>query len=137
MKIKNIKLISEEARVVDDITFNNSTEDQFPYIEATLNSIDNNFNWWKENWVTVEQLISQNLKELVKKVNDVTITSKFTFFHGHDEKDKDVVWTGACISYKINNVDNKILYLLKDKFNGVYKGKKIFVVDNQLIILFG
>ena len=38
MKIKNIKLISEEARIIDDITFNNSTEDQFPYIEATLNS---------------------------------------------------------------------------------------------------
>jgi len=139
MKVNKIKLITEEARLVNDVNFTNSTEDQFPYVEATLNSIDNNFNWWKENWQTIEQLISQHLKELIKKSNSqsISVSSRFTFFHGHDEKNVDVIWSGACIVYTISGVDPSIVKGIKEKFNGVYKGKKIFVNENDLIILFG
>ena len=44
MKIKKVKLITEEARNVNGVTFLNSTEDQFPYVESTINSLDSNFN---------------------------------------------------------------------------------------------
>ena len=67
MKVRKVKLITEEARNVNGIQFLNSTEDQFPYVESAINTLDNNFNWWKDNWPEIEQLIAQNLDKAIKK----------------------------------------------------------------------
>jgi membrane peptidoglycan carboxypeptidase len=66
MKIKKIQFITEESKDVAGITFENSTEDQFPYVESAINSLDNNFKWWKENWEGLEQILSQKLQKSLK-----------------------------------------------------------------------
>jgi predicted unusual protein kinase regulating ubiquinone biosynthesis (AarF/ABC1/UbiB family) len=140
MKIKKIKLITEESRKVGDVTFLNSTEDQFPYVESALNSLDNNFNWWKENWPELEELISKYLSSALsdqfenKKIN---VSSRFTIFHGSDEKVKDVIWTGPAVVYSFEGASLRIVKAIKNSFGGVYKGHKIFVDEDQLIFLFG
>jgi len=137
MKIKKIKLITEDSKDVGGVTFTNDTLDQFPYIEATINSLDNNFNWWKENWKTLEQLIAQNLKKINKETTNIQISSRFTVFHGHDQKAKNIIWTGPSIVYTFENATAEIVSKIKDEFGDLYDGHKIFVDDNQLIVLFG
>ncbi len=140
MKIKSIELITEEARKVDGVTFLNSTSDQFPYVESTLNSLDNNFKWWKTNWPDIEQLISKYLnlaKKEHSKTAKINVSSRLTFFHGTDEKVKDVIWSGPAIVYTFAGGNYEIVKSIKNSFGGIYKGHKIFIDDNQLIILFG
>ena len=87
MKIKKVELITEEARQVNGTTFLNSTEDQFPYVESAINTLDNNFKWWKENWPEIEELIAQYLdKAMSDKFENkkVDVSSRFTMFHGAD-----------------------------------------------------
>jgi len=140
MKINKVKLITEEERNVNGITFTNSTEDQFPYVEATLNTLDDNFNWWKESWPDIEQMISQYLKEAMSDNFEnakVDISSRFTIFHGADEKARDVIWTGPAIVYSLNGASSKTVNEVKRQFGSIYKGRKIFKDENQLIFLFG
>ena len=140
MKIKKIKLITEGAREANGATFINSTEDQFPYVESAINILDNNFKWWKENWAAIEQLISKYLSESRRDAvqqQPINIASRFTVFHGADEKVEDVVWTGPAIVYTLNGATSSELRGVKNKFGGIYKGKKVFVDVNQLIFLFG
>jgi hypothetical protein len=125
--------------------FTNATSDQFPYIESALNSLDNNFKWWKESWPEIETMIEQYTKAAMKKKDEfsttgtdaVKITSRFTMFHGHDEKAKDVIWSGPAVVYTIEGVSPAIVKKVKDEFGGLYKGRKIFAEENQLIFLFG
>jgi hypothetical protein len=140
MKVKKVNFLTEEARDVNGIEFLNSTEDAFPYVESALNSLDNNFKWWKEKWPEIEQLIAQYLDEAMKdsfELKKAKVTSRFTMFHGTDERSEDVVWTGPAIVYTfiggVSGVANKI----KNSFGGMYEGRKIFVDGKQLIILFG
>lgn len=140
MKINKIQLITEEARNVQGVNYTNSTEDQFPYVESALNTIDNNFNWWKENWLTIEQLIAQQLIKATgenQEKGQVSISSRFTVFHGHDDKDENVVWTGPSIVFTFSGTTPTVVKAIKDAFGGIYKGKKIFANQNDLIILFG
>jgi len=140
MKVKKVKLITEEARDVAGVTFLNSTEDQFPYVESALNTLDNNFNWWKENWPELEQLMAQYLEEAISdkfENTKVNVSSRFTVFHGADEKVKDVIWTGPAIVYTFEGATSGIVRAIKTKFGGIYKGRKIFADENQLIFLFG
>lgn len=147
MKVKKIQLITEEARNVGGVTFLNSTQDQFPYVESAVNTLDNNFNWWKENWPEIEQLMAQYLQEAVKKSKGefdleskspkVDISSRFTVFHGSDEKVEDVIWTGPAIVYTLNGASAGIVNSVKRQFGGMYQGRKVFADGNQLIFLFG
>jgi len=139
MKVKNI--LYEEAKDVVGLTFENSTEDQFPYVESAINSLDNNFNWWKQNWEGVEQILSQRLQKVLKDNGEsskgIKVSSRFTIFHGTDEKVEDVVWTGPVICFTLNGVNPQSVIDLKESFKGIYKGHKIFISDNQFIIMFG
>jgi len=137
MKINKAYLITEEEHSVNGIIFKDSTDDQFPYIESAINVLDENFNWWKENWSTLEQLIAKYLKEVEIDINNIFVSSRFTIFHGVDKNVEDVVWTGPAIVYTIENISTENLEKVKDSFGGMYKGHKIFVVENQLIILIG
>lgn len=140
MKIKKVNLITEEARSVQGVNFSNSTEDQFPYVESALNTLDNNFNWWKENWPALEQLIAQQLNKATgenQEKGQVTISSRFTVFHGHDDNDTNVVWTGPSIVYTFAGTSGTVVKSIKDAFGGIYKGKKMFANNNDLIVLFG
>ena len=123
MEILKIHLITEGE---GENSFSNKTEDQFPYIESTINTLDDNFNWWKKNWESLEQLISQNLKEIGE--TNSTITSRFTIFHGKDDSVKDVVWTGPAIVYTIQGISPEKVEELKKEFGGMYHGKKIFAL---------
>ena len=140
MKVKKVKLVTEEARNVNGVTFTNSTEDQFPYVESAINTLDSNFNWWKDNWPELEQLMAQYLNKAMsdafenKKVN---ISSRFTVFHGADEKVGDVIWTGPAIVYTLNGATPSVVSSVKNQFGGMYKGRKVFTDGNQLIFLFG
>ena len=58
MKVKKVKLITEGAQNVNGVQFLNTTEDQFPYVESAINALDDNFNWWKENWGDNESMIN-------------------------------------------------------------------------------
>ena len=130
------KFINEEEREVNGVEFDNTTQDNFPHIESALNSLKNNFGWWKENWETLEQLIVKYLKEESEEKN-IRISSRFTVFHGVDEKVDDVIFTGPCVCYTINGASPEVVKKVKEKFNGLYRGRKIFVDENQLIFLFG
>lgn len=140
MKKLKVKLITEEARKVNGVTFLNSTQDQFPYIESAINTLDNNFNWWKENWPSLEELVAQYLHKALedkfenKKIN---VSSRFTVFHGSDEKVKDVIWTGPAITYEFEGASPSIVNAVKKQFGGMYKGRKIFAHENILVFLFG
>jgi len=140
MKVKKIKLITEEAREVNGVTFLNSTQDQFPYVESALNTLDNNFNWWKENWPALEELVAQYLhKALEEKFErkNVNVSSRFTVFHGTDEKVEDVIWTGPAIVYTLKGAGSSVTNAVKRQFGGMYKGRKVFADGEQLIFLFG
>jgi len=139
MKVRKVKLITEEAHDVNGVKFTNSTEDQFPYVEAALNSIDNNFNWWKDNWATLEQIISQQLTKALGEDsnNDVSISSRFTVFHGHDEKDTNIIWHGPAIVYSFSGTTPDVILSIKNAFGGIFRGKKIFADNDDLIVLFG
>jgi len=140
MKVKKVKLITEDARNVNGVTFLNSTEDQFPYVESAINTLDGNFNWWKDNWPELEQLIAQNLEKALSDAFEnkkVSVVSRFTVFHGADEKVQDVIWTGPVIVYTFEGASSGIVSKIKTMFGGMYKGKKIFTDQNQLIVLFG
>ena len=141
MKIKRIVALNEEGRTVGNVSYANETQDQFPYVEAALNSLDNNFNWWKDNWEALEHLIVQYLEKSLSKNMEasrgITISSRFTMFHGHDDKVKDVIWTGPAIVYTITGVPAKVIREVKKMFGGIYKGRKIFTEEDQLIFLFG
>lgn len=135
-----VKLITEEAREVNGITFLNSTQDQFPYVESALNTLDNNFNWWKENWPELEQLMAQYIQEALEdkfERKNVDVSSRFTVFHGSDEKVKDVVWTGPAIVYTLKGAGSSIANAVKNKFGGMYNGRKVFTDGEQIIFLFG
>jgi len=139
MKVKKVKMITEARGTVG---FSNSTQDQFPYVESALNILDNNFNWWKENYHTLEELIMTNLEKSTSdnmdiSPNNINISSRFTVFHGHDDKATDVVWTGPAIVYTFDGASNQVVRGIKDAFGGIYKGHKIFANENELIILFG
>lgn len=140
MKVKKIKLITEESRNVSGVQFLNSTQDQFPYVESAINTLDDNFNWWKENWPEIEELIAQYLKKALDdnfERTNVKVSSRFTIFHGNDEKAKDVIWTGPCVVYTFTGASSKIIGAIKKSFGGMYQGKKIFSEGNQLIFMFG
>jgi hypothetical protein len=140
MKVKKIQLITEESREVNGVTFVNSTQDQFPYVESAINTLDNNFKWWKENWPSLEELVAQYLQKALsdqfenKKIN---VSSRFTIFHGSDEKVEDVIWTGPCIVYTLEGAGSSVTTAVKKQFGGMYKGRKIFAEGDQLIFLFG
>lgn len=140
MKVKKVRLITEEARNVDGVTFINSTEDQFPYVESALNSLDNNFNWWKENWPELEQLMSKYLTDALSdrfESKQIKVSSRFTVFHGADEKVKDVIWTGPAIVYSFEGAGAGVVNSIKNSFGGIYKGHKMFTDGDQLVVLFG
>ena len=140
MKVKKVKLITEGAQNVNGVQFLNTTEDQFPYVESAINALDDNFNWWKENWADLEQLIAQYLQDALKAKFEnarVSVKSRFTMFHGVDEKVEDVVWTGPAIVYTFEGASPSVVSEIKSQFGGLYKGHKIFKDNNQLIILFG
>lgn len=140
MKKVKVKLITEKAREVNGVHFINTTQDQFPYVESAINTLDNNFNWWKDNWPELEQLIAQYLhKALEEKFErkDVTVSSRFTVFHGSDEKVQDVVWTGPAIVYTLKGAGASVTNAVKRQFGGMYNGRKIFTDGEQLIFLFG
>jgi hypothetical protein len=148
MSVKKVKLITEaEARNVGGVSFLNTTEDQFPYVESAINTLDNNYNWWKENWSDLEGLIAQYVDEAIQKSkgdfdlgnkkSNVTISSRFTMFHGNDEKAEDVIWTGPAIVYQLDGASPGIVASVKNRFGGLYKGHKIFKDENKLIFLFG
>jgi hypothetical protein len=140
MKVKKVKLITEEARNVNGVQFLNSTEDQFPYVESAINTLDGNFNWWKDNWPEIEQLMAQYLEKAMSDAFEnrkVTVSSRFTVFHGADEKVEDVIWTGPAIVYTLEGAPPAITSSIKNSFGGMYKGKKVFSDGNQLIFLFG
>ena len=67
----------------------------------------------------------------------VDVSSRFTVFHGADEKVKDVIWTGPAIVYTFAGASPSIVSSIKNSFGGMYKGRKIFSDENQLIFLFG
>lgn len=140
MTVKKIKMLTEEERNVSGVIFSNSTEDQFPYVEAALNSIDNNFNWWKENWLALEQLIAQQLNIAAndnEQKGQVSISSRFTVFHGHDEKDPKIIWNGPAIVYSIKGTTPTVVMAVKQAFGGIYNAHKMIANNNDLIILFG
>jgi len=140
MKVKKVKLITEESRQVGNVMFLNSTEDQFPYVESALNSLDNNFNWWKENWPELEELISKYLTGALKdqfEIKKIDVSSRFTVFHGSDEKVKDVIWTGPAIVYSFKGAGASAVNAIKNSFGGIYKGHKMFTDGEQLVVLFG
>lgn len=141
MKVKKVKMITEAALPAKK-EFSNSTQDQFPYVEATLNTLDDNFNWWKENYQTLEQLILTNLDKSISdnmenSKNPVNISSRFTMFHGHDDKAPDVIWTGPAIVYTFNGASPQVVRGVRDAFRGLFEGHKIFADNNDLIVLFG
>lgn len=140
MKKLKVKLITEESREVNGVNFLNTTQDQFPYVESALNTLDNNFNWWKENWPALEELIAQYLQKAIKdkfENKNINVSSRFTVFHGSDEKTEDVIWTGPAIVYTLEGAAPDITNSVKNQFGGMYKGRKIFAEGDQLIFLFG
>ena len=153
MKVKKVKMIKESE---GNIVFANSTEDQFPYVAETLNILDRNYNWWKKNYANLEQLIAEALQKSLTfngKGKDVTISSRFTIFHGNDDEVKDVIWTGPAIVYTFEGADNKTIEGVKTLLGGenkgemdgseytkksnLFEGHRMFVFENQLVILFG
>jgi len=153
MKVKKVKMIVESE---GSISFANSTEDQFPYVTETLNILDRNYNWWKKNYLNLEQQMVAALEKSLNfngKGQNVTVSSRFTIFHGSDEEVKDVIWTGPAIVYTFEDADNKTVEGVRtilggehqgerddakyNKKSSLFEGHKMFVFENQLIIMFG
>jgi len=135
MKIKKIAVNETKG----EGKFINKTKDQFPYVESVINVLDNNFNWWKNNWKELEEDINHNLNKLISNNTDIKIFSRFTIFHGNDDEVQDVVWTGPAIVYTFKGTTTDIIEQLRDLLteSNLYKGHRVFVYEDQLIILFG
>jgi len=142
MKIKKIQLITEAGfSKAKNIEFLNNTEDQFPYIEAAISSLDSNLNWWKENWSTIESdLLSAYGKSASTAMSisgNVKVRTRFTIYNGTDDVVSSVKWTGPAIEYTFLNADNKAMQEMKNNIGNILKGHKVIVEGNKVIILFG
>jgi len=132
--------------MLNNIQFTNKTKDQFSYIESTSNLLKDNFDWWKDNWKQLENLLAKILDKSLsdnRENSHISISSRFTIFHGKDDNIKDVIWTGPAIIYTFEGASNKVINNIKDIISGIsqknnlYLGHKMFTSENQLIILFG
>lgn len=125
---KKRKLILEAKE-----TFQNSTEDIFPYVESTIDALDENLNWWKNNFEELETDIKNAMNEVGEK--DEYVSARFIIYHGEAEETPDVIWHGPAIQYTFTCDDNsveKIHEILGDTWNG----HKVFLDGRSLIIMF-
>jgi len=132
MKIKKVQLVTEASKV-GNVQFINTTEDQFPYIEAAINSLDNNLNWWKSNWENIENTL---MNAWTKSSSEpVRIKTHFTIYAGPDDTVKDIKWTGPAIEYTFIGVNS--LTDMKKHIGNILEGHKVIFEGNKVIILFG
>lgn len=114
-------------------TFKNNTEDVFPYVESAIDILDENLNWWKQNWEDLEDDIKDALAEVGDK--DATINVRFIVFNGEDETTSDVIWHGPAIEYEFSS-DDETVKQIAEILGDTWNGHKILKQDNRLIILF-
>lgn len=113
-----------------DSIFENTTEDIFPYIESTIDILDDNLNWWKENYNKLEDDIRDAIKA---KEEDTDIKVRFIIFNGRSEE--DIVWHGPAIEYKMS-VPEEIVEHVKESMGETWNGHKVIHVNNKLIVMF-
>ena len=113
--------------------FENSTQDIFPYVESAIDILDENLNWWKENWESLEDAIYEALKSNGEE--DSRIKVRFIIFNGKAEETTDVTWHGPAIQYTIFTSDD-IVDSVQEALGDTWNGHKVLQVDNRLIVMF-
>lgn len=138
MKIKKIvPIFEEEKEPAEGIKFLASTRDVFPYIESAINTLDTNFNWWKRNWEELERKLVTNIIKITDG-KSVKIIPRFMIYNGPDEKTPDIIWHGPAIQYIFDKLSSNKVKELQNLLGGnTWKGHKLIVQDDTLIVLFG
>jgi len=134
MKIKKVQLVTEASKV-GNVQFINTTEDQFPYIEAAISSLDNNLNWWKSNWENMENTLMNAYTKVSS--SPTKIRTRFTIYNGSDDVAKDIKWTGPAIEYTFVNANSGDIQEMKKHIGNILEGHKVIFKDNTVTILFG
>ena len=116
------------------ITFLNSIQDTFPYIESAILVLDNKLNWWKKNYKTLEEKIANISAEIANENKSVSV--RFTIYNGPDENVQSVKWSGPAIEFTFIETSNDFANKVKNKLGeNTWEGHKMFVDDNKLFIL--
>ena len=149
MNLKKVQIITEarkekfQPREKTGIVVN-STEDQFPYIEAAIDILDTNLKWWKKNFQEIESFFDNELKVELKKGFELpsdkrNIRVDFTIYNGIEETTSDVKYNGPAITYTFNDVPSDVVNVIRKKLvdTNLLEGKKTFIERNKIIIMFG
>ena len=116
------------------VTFKNSIQDTFPYVEAAIVILDNNLNWWKQNFGKLEELIANEAAGIAD--NPVNIRTRFTVYSGPDEAVDTVIWSGPAIEFTFIEKSSDFVRQLKNSIGNTWEGHRLITDDNKLITLF-
>ena len=116
------------------VTYLNSIQDTFPYIESAIIILDNNLNWWKKNYKVLEEKISNIANGLINKPTKVNI--RFTIYNGQDDNVQSVKWTGPAIEFTFLETSDQFANDVKTKLGGnTWEGHKLISENNTLYVL--
>ncbi len=115
------------------VTFLNSIEDTFPYIESTVMILDNNFNWWKKNYEKLESLIANEARGFSDK--NVEIETRFIIYNGQDENVEMVKWSGPAIEFTFVESSSSLIDDIKKSIGNIWEGHKVITYENRLIVM--
>lgn len=123
-----------EKEYFNTVTFINSIQDTFPYIESAILILDNRLNWWKKNHDILEKKIANIVSGLSDK--SISIKTRFTIYSGTDENVKSVKWTGPAIEFVFLETSNEFSNNVKKQLGGkTWEGHKMISEDNKLYIM--
>jgi len=129
--INKIKKMEKEYGTV---TLLNSIKDTFPYVESAIMILDNNFNWWKANYETFEEVLANEVRGVAKE--PVQIRVRFTVYSGPDENVQVVKWNGPAIEFTFIETSPDVVLKIKNNIGNTWEGHKLMTEDNKLFVLF-
>lgn len=133
MKIKSVNTVNEAKKF--NIEFKTSIEDQFPYIESIISTLDSNYNFWKSKAKELEAEIISIIRK--NNVNDISIQTRLILVNMTDQKVSSVKWTGPAFEFTINNVNIKVIDSIKKSLGDMWNGHKVIMSGEKIVVLFG
>jgi hypothetical protein len=119
---------------IGSVTFKNSIEDTFPYIESATIILDNNLPWWKKNYEDLEKEIANATSKFSSR--SVDVLTKLIIYNGPDESVESVTWSSPAIEFTFIEAPSTLPKDIKKELEDTWNDHKLIASDNKLIILF-
>lgn len=118
-----------------EILFINDIKDTFPYIESTIQVLDDNLAWWKVNAPKLEEKITQTIQDELN-INSTEIDTDFFIYNGPDEEVQSVKFKAPALRISFPDLTDEEVFKIKEKLGNEWEGKRVYQEVNNLIVLF-